>query len=154
MKVHHTLLAVLIACSTSGAFAAKETISNSALNAGAVAPAVAPPLSAPMANVGASRPSGPEATVIQGVNTAGTVRVSNLANLESYLNIVANVGEIAGVLIGGIFMLGALTRTQDSTKRRIINAVIGIVIGAAGLSLVGVINSLLMSTTSCGDFFS
>src|SRR5215213_3717282 len=35
-------------------------------------------------------PQGGDATVIQGVNTAGTVRVNNLANLEALLNIIAN----------------------------------------------------------------
>ncbi len=35
-----------------------------------------------------------DATEIRGVNTAGTVRVNNLANLEALLNIVANLFEI------------------------------------------------------------
>ena len=38
---------------------------------------------------GTIAPQGQDATVIQGVNTAGTVRVNNLANLEALLNIIA-----------------------------------------------------------------
>ncbi|MDR3613015.1 MAG: hypothetical protein P4L53_05565, partial [Candidatus Obscuribacterales bacterium] len=34
-------------------------------------------------------PQGQDATYITGVNTAGTVRVNNLANLEALLNIIA-----------------------------------------------------------------
>jgi hypothetical protein len=45
----------------------------------------------------------PNLAEIQGVNTAGTVRVNNLANLEAMLNIICNMVEllamIAGVLI-------------------------------------------------------
>ena len=43
---------------------------------------------------GTISPQGAEATVVQGVNTAGTVRVNNLANLEALLNIIANGMEI------------------------------------------------------------
>ncbi len=44
---------------------------------------------------------GIEATVVQGVNTAGTVRVNNLANIEALLNIIANGMEILGIAWGG-----------------------------------------------------
>lgn len=44
-----------------------------------------------------------DSTIVRGVNTAGTVRVNNLANLEALLNIIANMGELlfagAGLLI-------------------------------------------------------
>jgi hypothetical protein len=46
-----------------------------------------------------------EATVVQGVNTAGTVRVNNLANLEALLNIIANGMEILGIAWGGPTMI-------------------------------------------------
>lgn len=42
-------------------------------------------------------PQGADATVIMGVNTAGTIRVNNLANLEALLNIIANGMEILGI---------------------------------------------------------
>ncbi|MBX9687924.1 MAG: hypothetical protein K2X27_14555, partial [Candidatus Obscuribacterales bacterium] len=50
-------------------------------------------------------PQGSDATVIQGVNTAGTVRVNNLANLEALLNIIANGMEILGIAWGGPTMI-------------------------------------------------
>ena len=50
---------------------------------------------------GTIAPQGADATVIQGVNTAGTVRVNNLANLEALLNIIANGMEILGIAWGG-----------------------------------------------------
>lgn len=40
------------------------------------------------ANNGVIGPQGSDATVIEGVNTAGTIRVSNLANLEALLNLI------------------------------------------------------------------
>src|SRR5262249_18507948 len=46
-----------------------------------------------------------DATVVQGVNTAGTVRVNNLANLEALLNIIANGMEILGIAWGGPTMI-------------------------------------------------
>src|SRR5262249_41641895 len=45
-------------------------------------------------------PQAGDATVVAGINTAGTVRVNNLANLEALLNIIANSGEILGIVIG------------------------------------------------------
>ncbi|MEZ4543846.1 MAG: hypothetical protein R3C24_08075 [Cyanobacteriota/Melainabacteria group bacterium] len=41
-------------------------------------------------------PQGDDATAIMGVNTTGTVRVSNLANLEALLSIIANGSQILG----------------------------------------------------------
>ncbi len=42
-------------------------------------------------------PQGADATYVTGLNTAGTVRVNNLANLEALLNIIANGMEILGI---------------------------------------------------------
>jgi hypothetical protein len=53
-------------------------------------------------------PQGGDATVIQGVNTAGTVRVNNLANLEALLNIIANLVEVGLAVCGAIFVLCGL----------------------------------------------
>ena len=50
-------------------------------------------------------PQGGDATAIMGVNTAGTVRVNNLANLEALLNIIANGMEILGIAWGGPTMV-------------------------------------------------
>ncbi|MFN8551202.1 MAG: hypothetical protein U0103_06920 [Candidatus Obscuribacterales bacterium] len=50
-------------------------------------------------------PQGTDATFVTGVNTAGTVRVNNLANLEALLNIIANGMEILGIAWGGPTMI-------------------------------------------------
>ncbi|MBY0547675.1 MAG: hypothetical protein K2W95_10300 [Candidatus Obscuribacterales bacterium] len=93
-------------------------------------------------------PQGGDATVIQGVNTAGTVRVNNLANLEALLNIIANGMEILGIAWGGPTMIWGFMNmaagTQDAMKR--------IIWGAAGvtggLATPGCINWLV---ASCRD---
>lgn len=48
---------------------------------------------------------GGDAKNIQGVNTAGAVRVNNVANLEALLNIIANGMELPGIAWGGPTMI-------------------------------------------------
>ncbi len=56
-------------------------------------------------------PQGSDATYIAGVNTAGTVRVNNLANLEALLNIISNLLEMVGLLLGfALLMHGIFQR--------------------------------------------
>ncbi|HNB22739.1 MAG TPA: hypothetical protein PKZ32_09985 [Candidatus Melainabacteria bacterium] len=56
-------------------------------------------------------PQGADATYITGINTAGTVRVNNLANLEAILNIVTNLAEIGGLILGfGLLIHGLFQR--------------------------------------------
>lgn len=56
-------------------------------------------------------PQGSDATYITGINTAGTVRVNNLANLEALLNIVSNLAEMGGLIFGfGLLLHGLLQR--------------------------------------------
>lgn len=52
--------------------------------------------------------SSSDATEIRGVNTAGTVRVNNLANLEALLNIIANLFEIIVAGLGLAIIVEAL----------------------------------------------
>src|ERR1700733_10306173 len=97
-------------------------------------------------------PQGSDATVIQGVNTAGTVRVNNLANMEALLNIIANGMEILGIAWGGPTMIMGFMRmaagTQDAMKR--------ILWGAAGvtggLATPGCINWLVASARDANLF--
>lgn len=52
---------------------------------------------------------GPQCSnVVMGVNTAGTVRVNNLANLEAILNIFANLVELIGLSLGGLFLISSV----------------------------------------------
>ena len=100
------------------------------------------------ATSGTIGPQEGDATVIMGINTAGTVRVNNLANLEALLNIIANGMEILGIAWGGPTMIWGFMNmaagTQDALKR--------IIWGAAGvtggLATPGCINWLV---ASCRD---
>lgn len=93
-------------------------------------------------------PQGADATVVMGVNTAGTVRVNNLANLEALLNILANGMEILGIAWGGPTMIFGFMKmaagTQDAGKKVIMGA--GGTVG--GLATPGCINWLV---ASCRD---
>jgi len=51
---------------------------------------------------------GKDATMIMGVNTAGTVRVNNLANLEALLNMISNLIELAAMMFGSVMILHGL----------------------------------------------
>jgi len=97
-------------------------------------------------------PQGADATYVTGLNTAGTVRVNNLANLEALLNIIANGMEILGIAWGGPTMIMGFMHmaagTQDAMKR--------VLFGAAGvtrgLATPGCINWLVASARDANLF--
>jgi hypothetical protein len=97
-------------------------------------------------------PQGTDATVIAGVNTAGTVRVNNLANLEALLNIIANGMEGGGVAWGGPTMIMGFMHmaagTQDAMKRVLWGAA-GV---TGGLATPGCINWLVASARDANLF--
>jgi hypothetical protein len=97
-------------------------------------------------------PQGADATVIQGVNTAGTVRVNNLANLEALCNIIANGMEILGIAWGGpTVVMGFMhmsAGTQDAMKR-IIWGLSGV---TGGMATPGCINWLVASARDANLF--
>ncbi len=97
-------------------------------------------------------PQGLDATVITGVNTAGTVRVNNLANLEALLNIIANGMEILGIAWGGPTMIMGFMHmaagTQDAMKRVLWGAA-GV---TGGLATPGCINWLVASARDANLF--
>ena len=101
---------------------------------------------------GTIAPQGPDATVITGVNTAGTVRVNNLANLEALLNIIANGMEILGIAWGGPTMIMGFMHmaagTQDAMKRVLWGAA-GV---TGGLATPGCINWLVASARDANLF--
>jgi hypothetical protein len=80
------------------------------------------------------------------LNTAGTVRVNNLANLEALLNIMSNGFEVLGIAWGGpTIILGFMSLgcgAQDGPKR-VMGGISGVV---GGLATPGVINWLV----ACG----
>ena len=97
-------------------------------------------------------PQGADATYVTGVNTAGTVRVNNLANLEALLNIIANGMEILGIAWGGPTMIMGFMHmaagTQDSMKRVLFGAA-GV---TGGLATPGCINWLVASARDANLF--
>ena len=110
----------------------------------------APSLSgASLATIG---PQGPDATYVTGLNTSGTVRVNNLANLEALLNIIANGMEILGIAWGGPTMIMGFMHmaagTQDAMKRVLFGAA-GV---TGGLATPGCINWLVASARDANLF--
>ena len=97
-------------------------------------------------------PQGGDATSIMGVNTAGTVRVNNLANLEALLNIIANGMEILGIAWGGPTMIMGFMHmaagTQDAMKKVLFGAA-GV---TGGLATPGCINWLVASARDANLF--
>lgn len=93
-----------------------------------------------------------DATVVQGINTAGTVRVNNLANLEALLNIIANGMEILGIAWGGPTMIMGFMHmaagTQDAMKR----VLFGCAGVTGGMATPGVINWLVASSRDANLF--
>ena len=73
-------------------------------------------------------------TVITGANTAGAVRVENLANLKSLLIILASGVEIFAITLGSVLVIRGLTR------RKIGRIVWGIGWIALGLATPGFVN--------------
>src|SRR6202011_3527853 len=61
-------------------------------------------------------PQGADATYVTGLNTAGTVRVNNLANLEAMLNLLANGSEIGAVIGAVIIGISGLIPGADGKR--------------------------------------
>lgn len=97
---------------------------------------------------GTIAPQGEEATVVQGVNTAGTVRVNNLANLEALLNIIANGLEILGIAWGGPTMIMGFMHMAAGSHDAMKKVLFGCAGVTGGLATPGCINWLV---ASCRD---
>ena len=100
------------------------------------------------ATSGTIGPSGGDATYVTGLNTAGTVRVNNLANLEALLNILANGGEILGLTVGLGYIINALCRARFKPRR----LAFGASLMAIGLAIPGIINWLVASARDANLF--
>ncbi len=101
---------------------------------------------------------GYDATYITGVNTAGTVRVNNMANLEAMLNIMANGFEILGILFGGglaikaIFAMAKGSPKQEDGISHSARLAYGILAIVGGLSVPFMINWLVASARDANLF--
>ncbi|MEP6755126.1 MAG: hypothetical protein ABJA67_06475, partial [Chthonomonadales bacterium] len=98
-------------------------------------------------------------TFVTGVNTAGTVRVNNLANLESLLNIIANFCELSGIFFGGTLIVQAFLFKGAAGKWFGMKGVptawmvaTGMIIIIGGLAVPGTINWLLASARDANLF--
>lgn len=104
------------------------------------------------ATSGTIGPQGADATYVTGVNTAGTVRVNNLANLEALLNIIANGLEILGIAWGGPTMILGFMHmaagTHDAMKR-VLHGAAGV---TGGMATPGCINWLVASARDANLF--
>lgn len=101
-----------------------------------------------------------DGTMIMGVNTAGTVRVNNLANLEALLNIICNMIQLAGMMFGSIIILHGLLIRSTVNNLLGINArftpgmrlAIGAAIVIAGLMTPGLVNWFVASARDANLF--
>lgn len=113
-------------------------------------PAQAPALQG--ATNGTIGPQGSDATYVTGVNTAGTVRVNNLANLEALLNIVANGMEILAIAWGGPTMIFGFMKMAAGTQDAVKKVAFGMAGVAGGLATPGMINWLVASARDANLF--
>ncbi|MFN8553487.1 MAG: hypothetical protein U0103_18575 [Candidatus Obscuribacterales bacterium] len=101
-----------------------------------------------------------ETTYVTGVNTAGNVRVNNLANLEAMLNIFANLLEVGCGLIGVVIVLHSLANKsfalelmgrelEISQGQRI---AVGIALLLFGLTFPGLLNWFVASARDANLF--
>jgi len=74
-----------------------------------------------------------DASVVASVNTAGTVRVCNLANLEALLNILGAGCEVSGILIGCFLLVKSLTRANEPHRKRNVRALTAALIMISGI---------------------
>lgn len=88
-------------------------------------------------------PQGGDATVIQGVNSAGTVRVNNLANLEALINILVNGAEIFGLTAAFMFCLEALQNKRMAGLSRKTALKLAVLCAIVALSLPPAVNTLI-----------
>ncbi len=95
---------------------------------------------------------GAEATVVQGVNTAGTVRVNNLANMEALLNIIANGMEILGIAWGGPTMIWGFMHMAAGSHQAMKKVLFGAAGVTGGLATPGCINWLVASARDAALF--
>ena len=97
-------------------------------------------------------PQGQDATFVTGVNTAGTVRVNNLANLEALLNIIANGMEILGIAWGGPTMIMGFMHMAAGTQQAMKKVLFGAAGVTGGLATPGCINWLVASARDANLF--
>jgi len=97
-------------------------------------------------------PQGIDATAVTGIDTAGSVRVNNLSNMEALLNIVANSLEVVGIAWGGPTMIFGFMHMAAGTKDaklRVMKGGAGVV---GGLAVPALTNWFVASSADAGFF--
>ena len=108
---------------------------------------------------GSVGPQGADATFVTGVNTAGTVRVNNLANLEAMLNMFANMFELLAV-IGGLTLVALSFVNKTGAEKWFgmkgasvpVMIAVGAVMVMVGLMMPGVLNWFVASARDANLF--
>ena len=103
-------------------------------------------------------PQGGDATYVSGLNTSGTVRVNNLANLEALLNVLGNGFEVLALAVGlPMLISAAMNRTALATGAPIgmtrstkVAFALGIIL--IGLMVPGVMNWFVASARDANLF--
>jgi hypothetical protein len=96
---------------------------------------------------------GPQSsTVIPGFNSAGTVRVQNLANLEALTNIIANGVIILGIAWGGPAIIMGFYHMSAGTQDGLKRVIWGMCSVTGGMATPGAINWLVASGKDAGLF--
>jgi hypothetical protein len=148
-----------VAPSSVDSSASDTAIAIASTDSGSAATASAPTLSGTTS--GTIGPQGADATYVTGVNTGGTVRVNNLANLEALLNIIANLSEIGLALSGGIIVLHSLIENKTIVVELLGREIeighgqrmaIGIGLVLLGLAFPGMINWFVASARDANLF--
>lgn len=107
---------------------------------------------------GTIAPQGYDATTIAGVNTAGTVRVNNLANLEALLNILANCTQVGGIGFGCLTIALAFIKTDSMIPSlaggmsRSSRLILGVLLLAVGVATPGFLNFMVASARDANLF--
>lgn len=102
-------------------------------------------------------PQGSDAFYVTGVNTAGTVRVNNIANLEALLNIMCNGFELLCLVGGGALILRAIVLPGEvvifgTTMSRLGAGATGAFIAVTGVATPGMVNWLIASARDANLF--
>ncbi len=105
-------------------------------------------------------PQAGDATVVQGINTAGSVRVNNLASLEALLNFLSYGFEILGLALGVFHIIAGVMNKplayllpgcpcRMSPKARIL---LGVMLALVAIMVPGCINWLVASACDANLF--
>lgn len=111
--------------------------------------------SAPMlqgATNGTIGPMGSDATVIMGVNTAGTVRVNNLVYLEVILNYLSFAFQFIGIALAVYLAREAACKPGVRSLERVQLGIIALLVGATGIYAPTIMSWLIQAARNANWF--